>query len=71
MKLRIIIVFRPLQLSLDVGGDIFCLRQNPKQRNLVVTGGKENDMKLWNLEEPTEPLFKAKNVCVSKWIMSN
>ncbi|KAK2140343.1 hypothetical protein LSH36_1385g00035 [Paralvinella palmiformis] len=49
-------------LSLDVGADLYCLRQNPNQRHIIATGGKENDLKIWNLEQPEQPLFKAKNV---------
>ena len=31
--------------------------------NLIATGGKENDLKLWNLEsEANSAYFKAKNV---------
>ena len=31
--------------------------------NLIATGGKENDLKLWNLEtESNSSFFKAKNV---------
>jgi len=38
------------------------MRANPSQHNLVATGGKENDLKLWNLEDSAQPLFTAKNV---------
>jgi ribosome biogenesis protein NSA1 len=38
------------------------MHNNPAQQNLVATGGKENDLKLWSLDGTTKPLFTAKNV---------
>ncbi|XP_042226551.1 WD repeat-containing protein 74-like [Homarus americanus] len=38
------------------------MRQNPGTPSLIATGGKENDLQLWDLQHPEEPTFKAKNV---------
>ncbi|XP_072166051.1 WD repeat-containing protein 74-like [Diadema setosum] len=46
----------------SAGSNLCRMRQHPKHRNQVATGGKENDLKVWNLERPTEPVFRAKNV---------
>jgi ribosome biogenesis protein NSA1 len=36
---------------------------NESNANLVATGGKENDLKVWNLSlNNKEPVFRAKNV---------
>ncbi|XP_050840588.1 WD repeat-containing protein 74 [Serinus canaria] len=38
------------------------MRQDPSRPHLVGTGGKENGLKVWDLQRPQEPLFRAKNV---------
>lgn len=38
------------------------MQQNPSQRHHVATGGKENPLKVWDLERPDKPIFTAKNV---------
>lgn len=43
------------------GSDIFVLKKNPFNPNQIATGGKENDLKIWNLDKK-EAVFKAKNV---------
>ncbi|XP_002732053.1 WD repeat-containing protein 74-like [Saccoglossus kowalevskii] len=48
--------------EIDVGKDISRMRINPENKNLVSTGGKENDLKIWDLENSKVPVFKAKNV---------
>ena len=48
------------------GSDIFSIRKNPYNKNLMATGGKENDLKIWNLDK-NEAIFKAKNVA-DNWI---
>ena len=41
---------------------------NEKSSLLVATGGKENDLKVWNLSlNSKEPVFRAKNVA-DNWI---
>ena len=50
-------------VSMKIERALHRMRQVPKNSNLVVTGGKENDLQLWdvsNLEKG--PLFRAKNV---------
>nr|XP_005988851.2 PREDICTED: WD repeat-containing protein 74 isoform X2 [Latimeria chalumnae] len=49
-------------VEINVGRDVTKMCQNLEKRNLVGTGGKENDLKIWDLQKPEEPLFKAKNV---------
>ncbi|XP_035206181.1 WD repeat-containing protein 74-like [Stegodyphus dumicola] len=36
--------------------------QNPTKTFHIATGGKENDLKIWDLQAPQTPIFKAKNV---------
>ena len=38
------------------------MRQDAENPHIVATGGKENDLKIWNLNMPDEPIFRAKNV---------
>lgn len=40
------------------------MRQDPGRPNLVATGGKENALKVWDLQGSPEPVFRAKNVSV-------
>ncbi|XP_070577591.1 WD repeat-containing protein 74-like [Ptychodera flava] len=49
-------------IEINVGENICKMRQNPDKKNLLATGGKENDLKIWDLENYSEPIFKAKNV---------
>ena len=42
---------------------INCMKKCVVNDNLIATGGKENDLKLWNLEnESNNAYFKSKNV---------
>lgn len=50
------------KLEISAGENVYCMRNNPQQRHLVATGGKENRLKVWNLERPETPIFTAKNV---------
>ena len=47
---------------MDAGENLWRMRQNPVEQQLIATGGKENDLKIWDLENPNAPLFMAKNV---------
>lgn len=38
------------------------MRQDPARPHLVATGGKENALKVWDLQGSEEPVFRAKNV---------
>ncbi|KAM4018090.1 WD repeat-containing protein 74 isoform 2-T2 [Anomaloglossus baeobatrachus] len=49
-------------LEVQVGAAVEKMRLCDTQRNKVGTGGKENDLKIWDLQRPEEPIFKAKNV---------
>ncbi|XP_075723604.1 WD repeat domain 74 lethal (2) k09848 [Rhipicephalus microplus] len=46
----------------EVGADVFRMRQHPRKEGIVATGGKENELKLWDLENLQKPVFMAKNV---------
>ncbi|KAH9375418.1 hypothetical protein HPB48_012102 [Haemaphysalis longicornis] len=50
------------QAETEVGADVFRMRQHTRKAGLVATGGKENDLKLWDLENLEKPVFQAKNV---------
>ncbi|OQR66272.1 WD repeat-containing protein 74-like [Tropilaelaps mercedesae] len=50
------------QLELDVGPDVFRMRRNPLSEQIFATGGKENELKLWDLNGLGKPAFTAKNV---------
>ncbi|XP_057684952.1 WD repeat-containing protein 74-like [Corythoichthys intestinalis] len=48
--------------EIRVGNDIARMRQNPEHRHKVATGGKENCLKVWDLEKPDKPVFTARNL---------
>ncbi|XP_059574483.1 WD repeat-containing protein 74 [Alligator mississippiensis] len=48
--------------ELQVGPGVCRMRQNPARPQCVGTGGKENALKVWDLQQPQEPIFRAKNV---------
>lgn len=50
--------------SLNVGPNVCRMRLNPENRNVLATGGKENLLKLWDLNasDSEKPIFTAKNV---------
>lgn len=50
------------QVEVNVGSGVCRMRQNKCQRSRVATGGKENPLKVWDLERPEKPVFTAKNV---------
>uniref|UniRef100_A0A4W5MTK6 WD repeat-containing protein 74 n=1 Tax=Hucho hucho TaxID=62062 RepID=A0A4W5MTK6_9TELE len=49
-------------VEINAGTNVCRMRQNPSQRNQVATGGKENGLKVWDLERPETPIFTSKNV---------
>ncbi|KAL8184241.1 UNVERIFIED_CONTAM: hypothetical protein K2H54_010731 [Gekko kuhli] len=49
-------------VEIQVGPGVCRMRQNPEQLHRVATGGKENCLKVWDLHQPQEPIFRAKNV---------
>ncbi|XP_028275599.1 WD repeat-containing protein 74-like [Parambassis ranga] len=48
--------------QLDAGKNVCRMRQSPLHQHKVATGGKENGLKIWDLERPEKPLFTAKNL---------
>ncbi|XP_050924112.1 WD repeat-containing protein 74 [Lates calcarifer] len=48
--------------QLDAGKNVCRMRQSPVHRHKVATGGKENGLKIWDLEKPEKPVFTAKNL---------
>ncbi|XP_070826917.1 WD repeat-containing protein 74 [Chaetodon trifascialis] len=48
--------------ELNAGKNVCRMRQSPLHRHKVATGGKENGLKIWDLERPEKPLFTAKNL---------
>ncbi|XP_061682579.1 WD repeat-containing protein 74 [Syngnathoides biaculeatus] len=48
--------------EIRVGSDVARMRQNPGHRHKVATGGKENCLKVWDLEKPDKPVFTARNL---------
>ena len=39
-----------------------CMQANKTCHLQIATGGKENDLKIWNGSKPEKPVFQAKNV---------
>lgn len=48
--------------EVEVGAGVCRMRQDPASGGRVATGGKENPLKVWDLQRPQEPVFTAKNV---------
>ncbi|KAM6933147.1 WD repeat-containing protein 74 [Xenentodon cancila] len=48
--------------ELQVGKSVCRMRSSPVHRHKVATGGKENGLKIWDLERADKPLFTAKNL---------
>ncbi|XP_039625287.1 WD repeat-containing protein 74 [Polypterus senegalus] len=57
----------PDTVEVNVGRDVYKMRQSTSEGHKVATGGKENDLKIWDLQRPEEPVFKAKNVA-NDWL---
>ncbi|XP_068249563.1 WD repeat-containing protein 74 [Palaemon carinicauda] len=53
----------PVEINAMKAGETLArMRQSRISPNIIATGGKENELNLWDLEKPLEPIFKAKNV---------
>lgn len=50
--------------ALNAGENLSHMRVSPFNTNLIATGGKKNDLQIWDLEKPENPTFKAKNVLI-------
>ncbi|XP_037123517.1 WD repeat-containing protein 74 isoform X2 [Syngnathus acus] len=48
--------------EIRVGSDVARMRQNTEHPHKVATGGKDNCLKVWDLEKPDKPVFTAKNL---------
>uniref|UniRef100_A0A5S6R1D2 WD_REPEATS_REGION domain-containing protein n=1 Tax=Trichuris muris TaxID=70415 RepID=A0A5S6R1D2_TRIMR len=48
--------------AINANPNISRMRQSPKRQEMVAAGGKENDLKLWDLESGGIPVFTARNV---------
>ncbi|XP_034723554.1 WD repeat-containing protein 74 [Etheostoma cragini] len=48
--------------ELHAGDNVCRMRQSAAHRDRVATGGKENGLKIWDLERPEQPVFAAKNL---------
>ncbi|KAM9317741.1 WD repeat-containing protein 74 [Pholidichthys leucotaenia] len=48
--------------ELQVRGNVCRMRQSPVDQHRVATGGKENGLKIWDLQRPEKPTFSAKNL---------
>ncbi|XP_050418233.1 WD repeat-containing protein 74 [Patella vulgata] len=46
----------------EAGEKLCFMTQNPDIKNIVATGGDENDLKIWDIEKSDQPIFMAKNV---------
>ena len=49
-------------VHLQAGPHIERMRPNKLSANVVATGGQKNDLKIWDMNNPQEPIFRAKNV---------
>lgn len=52
--------------ELKAGRLLTRMRQDKAEKNIIATGGKENDLQVWDLNSPTEPVFRAKNVAADQ-----
>ncbi|GAB6021817.1 WD repeat-containing protein 74 [Chamberlinius hualienensis] len=49
-------------MELNVGPNVYRMKHNSYFSSQIATGGKENELKIWDLENTKQPIFKAKNV---------
>ena len=48
--------------ALNSGETLSRMRVSPNSDNIIATGGKKNDLQIWDLSAPEKPTFRAKNV---------
>uniref|UniRef100_A0A3Q0QVT2 WD repeat-containing protein 74 n=1 Tax=Amphilophus citrinellus TaxID=61819 RepID=A0A3Q0QVT2_AMPCI len=48
--------------EVDAGKNVCRMRQSPANPHKVAAGGKENGLKIWDLQRPERPVFTAKNL---------
>ncbi|XP_022310848.2 WD repeat-containing protein 74-like [Crassostrea virginica] len=51
-----------VESEINAGKDVFAFDQNLSESSLFATGGKENELKIWDIELTEKPKFTAKNV---------
>lgn len=49
------------ETEFQVGGPVSCMKAISKGPMIIATGGKQNDLKLWDVETKTK-IFNARNV---------
>lgn len=49
--------------EINSGGNLSAIRSHPSKASLVASGGRENPLKIWDLEAG-KPVFTAKNVWI-------
>lgn len=49
-------------LQIAAGDGVLAMRNSTIKSNCFATGGRENPLKLWDVNSPDKPLFTAKNV---------
>ncbi|KAK7110824.1 WD repeat-containing protein 74-like [Littorina saxatilis] len=49
-------------VKIQTGDNLWAMAQCASERSLIATGGKENPLKLWDLNKPDTPVFVSKNV---------
>jgi len=57
-----------LQVEIHQDKPVACMRANTECHLQVATGGKENDLKLWDGSKPEKPTFQAKNVSLNCYL---
>ncbi|KAJ8044460.1 WD repeat-containing protein 74 [Holothuria leucospilota] len=57
--------------ELELGPNLKKMKHNKQDKNIIAAGGKENDLKVYDLEKPGKPLFQAKNVREIKEVRNN
>ena len=51
-----------VESEINAGKDVFAFDQNLSESSVFATGGKENELKIWDIELTEKPKFTAKNV---------
>ncbi|XP_054714984.1 WD repeat-containing protein 74-like [Uloborus diversus] len=49
-------------VEINTGGNLSKMTVNPNKSFHLATGGEENDLKVWDVQNPKAPIFTAKNV---------
>lgn len=49
-------------LKISTGDNLWAMAQSGAEPNIIATGGKENALKLWDLNKSDAPVFSSKNV---------